>query len=152
MKPAILALVAAATLAACTDDPAPAATIASVTPDQLVASDDTRNDVTLALRYDDHDGDLGGGVAEVHDCRSDAIAIALPIPAIAAEPHQHITGRLELHVNDIAAIAPGAAPAVCHDHGAAPPAGDQVAFCVVLVDAAGHRGAAACTAPIPIAP
>lgn len=154
MKPALmLAATAGLALAACTDDdPAPRATIKAVTPDQVTASDDALDDLTITLRYDDLDGDLGGGVAEVHDCRSDGIMIALAIPPIAGAPHQHITGALELHVNDIAALAPGAAPEVCRGLGVGPATADAAVFCVVLVDAAGHRGPGTCTRAIAIVP
>ncbi|HMG23917.1 MAG TPA: hypothetical protein VK607_21430 [Kofleriaceae bacterium] len=148
MKPAILL---AACAAACTPDPAPSAAIESVTPDQLTPDDDAADDLTIALRYDDGDGDLGGGVAEVHDCRADGVTIELAIPPIAADPGQHITGALELHVNDIGELAVGALPAACAAAGAKSPAAATAVFCVVLVDRAGHRGAGECTAPIAIA-
>jgi hypothetical protein len=152
MKPAFtLAFAAGLALAACTDDPSPRSTITSITPDRVTPADDALDDLTIALRYDDLDGDLGDGVAEVHDCRSDAIMIALAIPPIAAAPGQHITGTLELHVNDVAAVAPAAQPAVCHDLGVAPATRDTAVFCVVLVDAAGHRGTGACAPPVAIA-
>ena len=148
-KPAILlAACAAACAAGCTPDPAPSAAIESVTPDQLNPDDDAADDLTIALRYDDGDGDLGGGVAEVTDCRGAGVAIELAIPGIAAEAGQHITGTLEVHVNDIGPIASAPLPATCADLGVAPLAADTAVFCVVLIDAAGHRGDGDCTAPI----
>jgi hypothetical protein len=152
MKPAIwfasgLALV----VAACSDDPAPSATIESVTPDQLMPSDDMRDDLTITLRYDDGDGDLGGGVADVYDCRGGDVMIELAIPPIAEDTGQHITGTLELHVSDIGAITSTALPKVCADLGVKALAANTAVFCVVLADAAGHRGGGDCTQPIEVA-
>jgi hypothetical protein len=137
--------------AACADDPAPGATIKSVTPDQLTPSDDTLDDLTIQLRYDDGDGDLGGGVADVYDCRADDVMIELPIPPIAADAGLHITGTLELHVNDIGAITRAALPKVCADLGVKELAANAAVFCVVLVDAAGHRGGGDCTQSVELA-
>jgi hypothetical protein len=137
---------------ACTPDPAPSATIESASPDQLMPSDDAHDDLTIKLRYDDGDGDLGGGLAEVHDCRADDVVIELAIPAIADEPDLHITGTLDLHVNDIGAIGATALPALCRDLGVRELAADTAVFCVVLEDAAGHRGEGDCTKPITLAP
>jgi len=136
--------------AACTDDPAPSATIQSATPDRLTPSDDTQDDLMIQLRYDDHDGDLGGGLADVYDCRADAVMIELPIAAIAAGAGQHITGTLDLHVNDIGALTATTMPRTCADLGVKPLAADTAVFCVVLTDAAGHRGGGDCTLPIAI--
>jgi hypothetical protein len=152
MKPAILLVLFVWLAAACSPDPAPSATIESVTPDQLMPSDDTRDDLTIALRYDDGDGDLGGGVAAVYDCRAADVVIELAIPAIAADRGLHITGTLELHVNDIGAIASTALPRVCADLGVAALAANTAVFCVVLVDVAGHHGGGDCTKPIELAP
>src|SRR5262249_18478205 len=136
---------------ACTSDPAPSATITSATPDQLMPADDALDDLTISLRYDDGDGDLGGGVAEVHDCRTDELKIELAIPPIAAERGRHITGTLELHVNNIGAIDADALPKACADLGVAALAANTAVFCVVLVDTAGHHGGGDCTQPIQIA-
>jgi len=135
-------------LGACSVDPAPRATIEKAAPAQLMPADDALDDLTITLRYDDGDGDLGGGVAEVTDCRGAGVAIELAIPGIAAEAGQHITGTLEVHVNDIGPIASAPLPATCADLGVAPLAADTAVFCVVLIDAAGHRGDGDCTAPI----
>ena len=136
---------------ACTDDPAPSATITRVTPDQVTPSDDALDDLTITLRYDDSDGDLGGGVAEVTDCRAGDVMIELAIPPIAAESGQHITGTLELQVNDIGQVASTALPTVCADLGVKELAPNTAVFCVVLVDGASHRGGGDCTQPITIA-
>ena len=138
-------------LGACSVDPAPRATIEKAAPAQLMPADDALDDLTITLRYDDGDGDLGGGVAEVHDCRADGVTIELAIPPIAADPGQHITGALELHVNDIGELAAGPLPAACATAGVKSPAAGTAVFCVVLVDRAGHRGAGECTASIAIA-
>lgn len=151
MKPAIL-LVLFTCLAACTDDPAPSATIQAATPDQLTPADDTLDDLTIQLRYDDRDGDLGGGVADVYDCRADGVMIELPIPPIAADADQHITGTLELHVNDIGEVTSTALPQVCAELGVPELAANAAVFCVVLADAAGHRGGGDCTQAIELAP
>jgi hypothetical protein len=145
-----LAASLAAFAAACAADPAPRAEIESVTPEQVMPLDDALDDVTITLRYDDGDGDLGGGVAEVSDCRSDGVVIADAIPRIAAKPGQHITGTLELHVNDIGELAAGALPGPCADLGVAPLAPSTTVFCVILVDAAGHRGTGDCTRSIAV--
>jgi hypothetical protein len=148
MKPAILLVLV---LAACSDDPAPGATIKTATPDRLMPSDDSSNDLTITVRYDDGDGDLGGGVAAVHDCRASELVTELAIPEIAAETGQHITGTLELHINDIGAIAAAALPDACDELGVAALAASTAVFCVVLTDAAGHRGGGDCTQPIELA-
>jgi hypothetical protein len=136
--------------AACTDSVAPSARVQSATPDQLVPSDDALDDLVIAVAYDDGDGDLGGGTAEVHDCRADGLRIDLPIPDIAPDAviGKPIAGTLELHVNDVGAIAAGAAPDVCRDLGVADVGVGSAVFCVVLVDAAGHAGDGDCTSAI----
>lgn len=146
-----VALGSAVALAACAADPTPSAAIQSAMPDQLTPSDDALDDLTIALRYDDGDGDLGGGVADVYDCRADGVMIELAIPPIAGDRDQHITGTLDLHVNDIGDVAAVALPDVCARLGVKPLAAHTVVFCVVLGDAAGHRGAGDCTQPIEIA-
>ncbi|HEU0030631.1 MAG TPA: hypothetical protein VFQ53_08360 [Kofleriaceae bacterium] len=144
-------LASLALVVACSDgDPAPSAEITAAAPDALAPADDARDDLTITVRYTDADGDLGTGTAEVHDCRGDALVTPLPIPAIAPDAlgDAHISGTLELHVNDVGAAAIDALPATCAELGVAELAADQAVFCVVLVDAAGHRGAGDCTAPI----
>jgi hypothetical protein len=145
-------LIITITLAACTDDPAPSASIEKVAPDALTASDDTTNDLTITLKYSDGDGDLGGGTAEVQDCRADDLATQIAIPAIAKAKGDHITGELEVILNDVGSVAAGTMPTACSDLGVAALAADQSVFCVVLIDAAGHRGTGSCTEAIAIAP
>lgn len=132
----------------CATDPAPSATIRTVTPDQLMPDDDALDDLTISLRYADGDGDLGGGVVEVTDCRDGDVALALEIPPIAAEVDQPITGTLTVHINDVGAVAGGALPAICAELGIEALAADTAVFCVVLEDVAGHRGGGDCTKPI----
>src|SRR5262249_20895994 len=131
MKLALLA----ATAAACAADPAPSAEVRSVAPDRITPLDDALDDLTITVRYEDGDGDLGGGTAEVRDCRVDDLIIDLAIPQIAPQAGDHITGTLELHVNDIGDLTPTALPRPCADLGVAPLATATTVFCVTLVDA-----------------
>jgi hypothetical protein len=128
----------------------PNATVKSATPEELVTSDDALDDVTITVDFDDGDGDLGTGFAEVHDCRADGIVTELVLPAIAPPSRigDSISGTLELHVNDVGAIALGTQPALCADLGVETLAADQTVFCIVLVDAKGHRGDGDCTSAI----
>src|SRR5262249_2175466 len=81
-----LALLALLFTAACADDdPAPTVSVRSATPDSLTPDDDRLDDLTITIDYTDADGDLGGGTAEIHDCRSDALVTILDIPAIAPD-------------------------------------------------------------------
>jgi hypothetical protein len=161
MKPTLIAslatLAAAIALGACgSDDPAPTAEVLSATPDSLDPADDAADDLTITIAYRDADGDLGGGRAEIHDCRSDGLVVALPLPAIASpdaiEAGVPIEGELSLVVADVGArAADPAAPPACEDLGVAPLADGAVVFCVLLVDAAGHTGPGDCTDPISLA-
>jgi hypothetical protein len=138
-----------AALAACGGgaSDAPTATVKSATPEELVTSDDALDDVTITVDFEDGDGDLGTGRAEVHDCRADGIITELVLPAIAPASRigDHISGTLELHVNDVGAIALGTQPAVCAEQGIEPLTADQTVFCVMLFDAKGNSGGADCT-------
>ncbi len=136
--------------AACADSPAPSASVVSAAPERLVPSDDALDDLVITVEYDDGDGDLGGGTAQVHDCRADGLRLDLPIPGIAPDAviGEPITGTLELHVNDVGAIAAGAAPDACRDLGVEDVGADAAVFCVVLVDAAGNAGDGDCTGAI----
>lgn len=147
------ALLAAALAAACTDDTAPSASVVTATPDRLVPSDDAADDLVITIAYGDGDGDLGGGTAEVHDCRADGLRTDLPLPQIAPEAviGEPIKGTLELHVNDIGAITAGAPPTACRDLGVEAVDAGAAVFCVILVDAAGHAGDGDCTPPIALA-
>lgn len=150
-------LLASALLAGCTDDdPAPTVTVREATPDTLRPDDDRLDDLTITVDYVDADGDLGEGTAEVHDCRGEGLVTSLPIPAIAADAivdeMTRITGSLVLHVNDVGAVSAAALPAACEELGAPAPSADATVFCVVLIDAAGHRGAGDCTPAITLSP
>ena len=147
MKTILLACLLAAS--ACTDEAAPSVTVKTAAPDRLVPSDDTLDDLVITVAYSDGDGDLGGGVAQVYDCRADGLRTDLPLPAIAPAPvveeGRPITGTLELHVNDVGELAAGAAPAACRDLGVGDVGASAAVFCVVLADAAGHEGEGDCT-------
>lgn len=138
-----------AVLAACGGgaSDSPSATVKSATPEQLVTSDDALDDVTITVDFEDGDGDLGTGRAEVHDCRADGIVTELLLPAIAPQGRigDHISGTLELHVNDVGAIEVSVPPIPCAEQGVDSLTADQTVFCVVLIDAKGHRGDPDCT-------
>jgi hypothetical protein len=144
-----LLMATAAALAACSDDSVtPSVTITNATPETLVPDDDSLDDLTITVRYDDGDGDLGEGVAEVHDCRAAGLVTELPIPAIAPTTGVHITGTLELHVNDVGAVTSAALPETCEELGVAELGPNEAVFCVILVDVAGNRSTGDCTLPI----
>lgn len=147
-----LLLLALLATAACSDSVAPSATVKSASPDRLLASDDTLDDLVITVAYKDADGDLGGGTAEVYDCRADDVRTDLPIPLLAPKQviGEPIEGTLELHVNDIGDLAAGAAPATCRDLGVRDLAAGAAVFCVVLVDAAGHAGDGDCTREVTV--
>lgn len=149
------ALVALLFTAACADDdPAPSATVVMATPDSLMPADDRLDDLTITIDYLDADGDLGGGTAEIHDCRSDTLVTILDIPAIASESivdgDSGIKGTLDLHVNDVGTATSSALPDACADLGVDELGATDAVFCVILVDTAGHRGDGDCTDPIAI--
>lgn len=136
-------------LGACGGGEEPTVEIVSSAPAALVTSDDTRDDLTLRVRYEDPTGDLGGGIARIHDCRSANVVTELTIPAIAnkagVDEQIAISGELELVVTDIGASPSGGPSEVCTSAG-----GEPGAFCVVLVDAAGNESDAACTETLAI--
>jgi hypothetical protein len=147
--------IAAAFVAACSSpDPTPSAQVTGATPDSLTSSDDTLNDLTITVRYDDGDGDLGGGTATIHDCRSDELETMLPIPTIApadvVSSKDEITGELDLYVDDVGDQVAATMPQACSDLGVAAVATGTTVFCVELTDLAGHTGAGSCTDPITI--
>lgn len=154
MKSAILLGCLAA--AACGETgEAPRATVRTIAPDQLVPDDDDRDDVVITVAYDDGDGDLGGGIAAVHDCRGEHLVTELAIPRIApdavVEAGTAISGTLELHVNDVGAIAgPPVLPATCNELGVNTVASGAAVFCVILSDEAGHLGEGDCTHAIEV--
>jgi len=124
----------------------------------LALGPDKRNNViaptgiTQTGRGSGRDGDLGGGVAEVSDCRSDGVTIAAAIPQIAADTGRHITGTLEFDVNDIGELAPGALPPGVRRPRRSTARREHDRVCVTLVDAAGHRGQGDCTQPVAVVP
>lgn len=150
-----LALAALPPVMGCAADPAPRAEIRDVSPRRIDPRDPAGDDVTLTLRYEDADGDLGGGEARVQDCRAADLASRFPIPVLAqpgaVAAGVRISGELRLRVAGIAEIAGGSpeAPPACA--GAAQGAG-EVVLCVTLRDLAGHEGPPACAPPIALAP
>lgn len=150
MRRASWLLVPTALLLGCGAEPAPLVEVLGATPASLDPGRDEANDLVIRVHYEDGDGDLGGGRAEVHDCRARDLVVPLPIPALAtAEAVAEgvsIAGELSLYVNDLGAVAPGTSP-VCADL-AAP----ATAFCVVLVDASGNRSEGDCTQALVFAP
>jgi hypothetical protein len=153
----IVACAAVAAVGACSDGgAAPEAVVLSVTPELLDPSRDDADDLSLIVSYRDGDGDLGGGIAEVHDCRAEGITIVYDIPSIASDEAVDagvpIEGRLELIVNDVGLIdIDSEPPEICAEMGVAAPVEGEVRFCVVPVDAAGHVGIGDCGAPVAIA-
>jgi hypothetical protein len=143
-------------LAACSSDPAPTLTIESATPDTLAMSNDAANDLAITVRYTEPDGDLGGGTAEVNDCRADGLVTQLAIPPIAAPgvvaAKSPISGTLAIYVDNVGPVTVGAPPAACASLGVAAQPDGQTIFCVYLVDAAGHRSAGTCTKAIALLP
>jgi hypothetical protein len=140
---------------ACTDDdPAPTVHVVSATPDQLDPANDLVDDVRILVEYEDADGDLGEGIAEIHDCRDATLLTQLPIPAIAGESMlgSRIKGSMDLFVNDVGAASAGTMPSVCDELGVAALSAGETIFCVVLVDAAEHAGPGDCTTAITLAP
>jgi hypothetical protein len=127
----------------------------SYSPEQLIASDDLKDDLALVVHYDDPDGDLGGGMAEVQDCRGAALHSVLDLPAIASAEaiaaKARITGELTLHVEDIGPLTEvGALPALCREGEAQPPRAGEARFCLRLVDSAGHVSNVVCTGAIAV--
>ena len=137
-------------LVACGGGSAPNADVTAATPDQLTPANDELDDLTITIAYDDGDGDLGGGFAEVHDCRADGLVTEIPIPAIAPPDviGERIAGTLSLLVTDIGALAPDAQPELCRELGVDPLGPSEAVFCVVLVDAADNEGDGDCTQPV----
>ena len=148
---AIAYTILAVALAACgTDDVAPSAEIRQATPTTLEPANDAANDIRIALRYEDADGDLGEGTAQIHDCRAMALRTDLALPAIAADEMigSKITGSLDLQLTDVGPGGADAMPDVCDELGVSALATNETVFCVVLVDADGNEGAGDCTPAI----
>jgi hypothetical protein len=139
-------------LTGCSSDPVPpTVSIVSQAPDGLVPGSDDEDDVSLRLAYEDGDGDLGGGIMYVHDCRDAEGEVRLPIPVVAAEEivedMQPISGELIALVPDIDAAPADATPApLCAEQGVTLTA-DSLVLCVVLEDSAGGRSGVACSDP-----
>ena len=131
----------------CTSD-APAIEITQVVSQELHVDDDRLDDLVLHVRYEDADGDLGGGQVVVHDCRDAAFVSRFPIDPIATpdavEAGIAIEGEIVITIADVEMIAPAVKrPELCVTAGAA-----VGAFCVVIEDAAGNPSNGACTGAI----
>lgn len=131
--------------------------IVQVSTETLDPGDDGADDVTLTVAYRDGDGNLGGGVAEVHDCRAAGLVTNLPIPELASE--QGVTaavpifGELSLTVENVGPVGVDAQPpALCEQAGAPTPVAAEVVFCVQLVDAQGDRSDPDCTQALSLTP
>ncbi len=137
-----------------TDPVAPTVSIIAQAPSSLVVGLDEQDDVSLRLAYEDGDGDLGGGILIIRDCRDARTALELPIPPIAApeevEDARPISGELLALVPDIAVAAPGATPsAVCQAMGVLAST-EELVLCVELIDDAGQKSNRACSAPFAV--
>ncbi len=139
------------------EDPVPSVTIVAASPDMLDPSDDLADDLSIMVQYSDGDADLGGGVADIYDCRSEGLVSQLAIPAIATQEAVDkgvpIEGTMELVVTDIGDVWPDAsAPAVCAELGVADPTNGEAVFCVLLTDLAGNISTGDCTSAITVMP
>jgi hypothetical protein len=140
----------------CGSDPvAPEVSIVAQAPSSLVLGVDEEDDVSLRLGYEDGDGDLGGGVVHIYDCREEGASIALPIPEVASpeavEDRTPISGELLALVPDIATASSDAEPAaLCQEQGVSVAAGELV-MCVTLEDAAAQQSVPTCSAPFSLA-
>lgn len=156
MRRALAALLFAAAPSGCAGSSAPTVEIIQASPEVLSASDDARDDLTITVRYFDPDGDLGQGTARIVDCRAEGLVTLLPIPRIAGDEavgRVPIQGEISLVVSDIGVSpASGAVPPACAELGVEAATEGAGAFCVVLVDAAGHESDAACTKTIAVEP
>ena len=142
--------------AACGNGPPLSATVLDASPLTLDPSRADGSDLTIRVRYHDADGDLGGGTAEIQDCRAAQVITRIALPAIASAQAVAagvpIEGELDLTVAHVGVLsAPALAPA-CAQLGIQPLAADTAIFCVTLVDAKGTRSTASCTRPVAIAP
>ncbi len=139
-------------LAGCGASPVPEVEVLGVTPDSIDVSLDSANDVTLTLRYADGDGDLGGGMARVIDCRGSDVAVELALPPIAndeaVDEAVAIEGELALLVNDVIALERDERSGCADLPNAVIPGDGEVSFCVELIDAAGHVSEPDCSAAV----
>jgi len=143
---------------ACSDtDPVPTVKIVAAAPDMLDPNDDLADDLSITVEYTDGDADLGGGVADVYDCRAAGLVSQLVIPSIASQEAVDkgvpIEGAMELVVTDIGDVWPDLrAPSICGDLGVEDPTNGEVVFCVLLTDTAGNVSGGDCTASITVMP
>lgn len=154
---AAAALALGLALAGCGGGEAPTVRVISATPTELDPARDDADDLTVRVAYADPDGDLGGGVAEIHDCRAEGLVFEVALPSIASQAAVDrgvsIEGELALVVADVGAAEAQPEPSsACRELGVGAPRGGAQALCVVLVDAAGHASDGDCTDPIRVSP
>lgn len=142
-----LLLGSALPLVACADN-SPHIELVETTPQSLDPSDDTRDDLVLRIRYEDADGDLGGGRLSVIDCRNGAFGLDFEIDPIAnqaaVDAGIHIRGELLVTVADVDVVETAKSrPKACLTAKA-----DPTAFCVVVQDSAENVSEPACSGPI----
>lgn len=135
----------------CSADPiAPTVSVVSQAPSSLTLGVDEEDDVSLRLGYEDGDGDIGGGVVHVHDCRDSSLSLDLPIPVVASpeivEQKQKLTGELIALIPDISAASGQTPPSLCAELGVSA-ASDELVLCVTIEDSAGQSSDGACSAP-----
>ncbi|MEM9489564.1 MAG: hypothetical protein AAGC55_10495 [Myxococcota bacterium] len=142
--------------AGCGASATPEVAVVEVSPETIDPADTLSDDLRIVVEYSDGDGNLGEGIAEIHDCRSADVVTELPIPPIASPEAVAdgvaIEGTLTLIVPNIGALAPDPdLPAVCAERGVSALNEDRAVFCVILVDSAGERSAGDCTDPVTVA-
>ncbi len=134
-------------------DSSPSATVAEFAPTSLVAADDSLDDLTIRVDYQDGDGDLGEGIAAVHDCRVADLVALYDVPKIASDDAVSegvpIEGSIDIVLADITVLSPDlSAPAACAELGVGAPVAGEAVFCVVLTDASGNTGDGDCTGSV----
>lgn len=148
----LIHLVGALALAGCGGGGGPSVEIVGATPEALELP--RAADLTLHARYEDHDGDLGGGRAEIFDCRADGLVTTLAIPPIASQAaldaRASIAGTLDLLVARVGLVESTSVAARCKDFGVQGSATGALPFCVVLTDASGRASEGACSTPIAV--
>jgi hypothetical protein len=139
-------------VAACAGEPRLTAEIVDAGPRVLDGALPAGRDLTITVRYRDDDGDLGGGRALVHDCRSASLTSTFDLPAIASPEAVTegvvIEGLLALTVRQVQPAAAEAMPPACTRLGVRPLLAGQTVFCVELEDTTHHRSSGSCTASV----
>jgi hypothetical protein len=150
MKYALMMIV----LAGCAPSEIPEVEVLGLGPESLDLHSDADNDATIALRYSDGNGDLGGGVARLTDCRGGNVVIELALPPIAnddaVDEQVAIEGEIQLLVNDVIPVAQQGASACADLQDAVVPAEGEISYCVELRDSAGNVSEPDCSPAIAI--